>query len=269
MVALAKKTQHYQQAVDITINEGEEAYFRVIGTHSVHLTGNYIVPEEDILGSDSDDESESDDEIIDPAMYGLEHLDEISEEDSEDSEDDELDDLDDPRIMEVESDEDEVPKLVKVEKSKAKGNKRPATESDEEKPVTNGTDQKLSKRQAKKLKNNAGQAVASEKEVAKPAKESSKKDSKKGDTPASTGKKVQFAEKLEQGPTGSNAKGAEKKAPRVVSGVTIDDKKSGSGPGAKKGDSVAMRYIGKLQDGKVFDCQYHVSQLSLAAHAYF
>jgi FK506-binding nuclear protein len=150
--------------------------------------------------------------------------------------------------MELGEEEDEPPKLVKVDKSKAKGNKRPAIESDDDKtadaPATNGTGEKLSKRQAKKLKNNAGQAVASENEAAKPTKEQSKKDAKK----------VQFAEKLEQGPTGSNAKGTEKKGPRVVSGVTIDDKKVGSGPGAKKGDSVAMRYIGKLQDGKVFDC---------------
>ena len=35
--------------------------------------------------------------------------------------------------------------------------------------------------------------------------------------------------------------------------MTIDDKKLGTGPAAKKGDRVGMRYIGKLKDGKVFD----------------
>jgi hypothetical protein len=39
-----------------------------------------------------------------------------------------------------------------------------------------------------------------------------------------------------------------------VKGVTVDDKKLGTGPAAKKGDRVSMRYIGKLTDGKVFDC---------------
>ena len=44
-------------------------------------------------------------------------------------------------------------------------------------------------------------------------------------------------------------------AVRKVDGVTIDERKSGKGPAAKKGSRVSMRYIGKLQDGKVFDCK--------------
>jgi len=36
-------------------------------------------------------------------------------------------------------------------------------------------------------------------------------------------------------------------------GVKVKDVKAGSGPGAQKGQSVKMRYIGKLTDGKVFD----------------
>ena len=60
------------------------------------------------------------------------------------------------------------------------------------------------------------------------------------------------------GPTGSEApKAAEKKketlGPRLVDGIKIDDKKIGTGPGATKGDRLSMRYIGKLEDGKVFD----------------
>jgi FK506-binding nuclear protein len=33
----------------------------------------------------------------------------------------------------------------------------------------------------------------------------------------------------------------------------VDDKKTGTGPAAKKGDKVNMRYIGKLKDGKMFN----------------
>lgn len=45
---------------------------------------------------------------------------------------------------------------------------------------------------------------------------------------------------------------------KTVNGVTIDDKKLGTGPAAKKGDKVSMRYIGKLEkDKKVFDCKSH------------
>jgi FK506-binding nuclear protein len=39
----------------------------------------------------------------------------------------------------------------------------------------------------------------------------------------------------------------------VAGGVTIQDHKIGKGPMAKKGDTVRMRYIGKLTNGKVFD----------------
>jgi FK506-binding nuclear protein len=42
---------------------------------------------------------------------------------------------------------------------------------------------------------------------------------------------------------------------KEVQGVKIDDKKLGKGPAAKSGNTVAMRYIGKFEDGKVFDCK--------------
>ncbi len=51
---------------------------------------------------------------------------------------------------------------------------------------------------------------------------------------------------------------AEKPKPKaetkeVTGGVKLTDHKVGSGPQAKKGDTVSMRYVGKLQNGKVFD----------------
>lgn len=116
---------------------------------------------------------------------------------------------------------------------------------------------KLSKKQLKKQKKNNGEAAAKPEEAKK---EEAAKD-------AST-KKVQFAKNLELGPTGSAdkskketvtpAKDNKKKAElgvKVINGVKIDDKKLGSGPAAKSGDRVGMRYIGKLVDGKVFDCK--------------
>jgi FK506-binding nuclear protein len=252
--------QNYQQPLDITIGEGERVYFKVSGTHTIYLTGNYVIPVDDSPREMYDD-GEDDEYDLSP--------DEDELDDGEES--DELDDMDDPRITEVDSDEEEAPKLVKADK-KGK-NKRAAEESDEEavgldeimtkslKPEING-ETKLSKKQQKKLKNNAGEAV--------PA--AAKKDA---ESPAS--KKVQFAKNLEQGPTGTkaDAKTADKKPEaakaaekgkaalgvKTVNGVKIDDKKLGSGPAAKKGNRVGMRYIGKLDDGKVFDCK---DQLILA-----
>lgn len=110
---------------------------------------------------------------------------------------------------------------------------------------------KLSKKQQKKLKANNGKAVEAVAE-----------------TPESK-KKVQFAKPIEQGPTNSQKdskktpeKSAEKKAAapvaaspakKVVNGVTVEDKKAGTGPIAKNGAKLGMRYIGKLNNGKVFD----------------
>lgn len=135
-----------------------------------------------------------------------------------------------------------MPKLVEAKKGKNKRAAEDAAEGLDELIAKEGKeDSKLSKKQAKKLKNNEGKAVAAEK-----------------DTPKSE-KKVQFAKNLEQGPTGSPAEKGKKAAAtggvRVVQNVKIDDRKVGSGRTAKGGDKVGMRYIGKLENGKVFDCK--------------
>ncbi|KAK4097915.1 hypothetical protein N658DRAFT_488815 [Parathielavia hyrcaniae] len=225
----------YQQPIDITIGEGEKIFFSVKGTHSVFLTGNYVVPQDE---EDDDDEEESDDEYDLPP--GLE------DEDSDDMSD-ELDNVDGAaRVEEIDTDEEEeAPKLVPAKKGK---NKRPADEEAENLDEMMARDEKkLSKKQQKKLKNNQGEAVAAE--------------AKAKESPAAKGdKKVQFAKNLEQGPTGPAKDKAESKADKkgalgvkVVQGVTIDDRKLGTGRTVKNGDRVGMRYIGKLQNGKVFD----------------
>lgn len=244
-------SQHYQQPLDITVREGEEVYLCVTGTHDIYVTGNYVAfPDED-----SEDEDEDD---------GLEQLgydigsdeDELDIDEMDEDESDDLDDLEDPRITEVDSEE-EAPKLVAADK---KGSKKRAAEEvslDDLIAQTNG-DEKVSKKQAKKLKKNDGQAAAG---AAEPAKKADKP-AEKAEAPSSDKKKVQFAKNLELGPTGSpkveqkaEAKKEVAKGPRNVSGVTIDDKKEGKGKAAKKGDRVEMRYIGKLKNGKVFDCE--------------
>lgn len=230
--------QHYQQPIDLTIGAGEKAFFINSGTHTVYLTGNYVIDE----GHDHSDDEDSDEDDYDypPGMEDL-----IGDE----SEDDELDNIGGAgRVEEVDTDEEEAPKLVDTKKGK---NKRAAAdEADGLDELIAKEEPKLSKKQAKKLKNNEGKAVAA---VEK-------------DTPKSE-KKVQFAKNLEQGPTASPAekakqgdkadKGDKAKKPAVRSekGVQIDDRKVGTGRTAKPGDKVGMRYIGKLENGKVFDCK--------------
>ncbi|KAF4455078.1 FK506-binding protein 4 [Fusarium austroafricanum] len=216
--------RNYQQPLDITVNHGEKVFFVVTGTHTIYLTGNYIMDDDE-----DEDEDDEDDDDYDLSPDELEYA--LNGEESDES--DELDGVEDPRVQEIESDE-EAPKLVPVQKGK---NKRAAEEAPEGlDELISKDDTKLSKKQQKKLKNNKGEAVAAEE----------KKDAKK----------VQFAKNLEQGPTGSAEKAKQGKAAtgvKVVQGVTIDDRTIGNGRTVKNGDTVGVRYIGKLQNGKQFD----------------
>ncbi|KAM0353986.1 hypothetical protein ACHAPY_001339 [Fusarium culmorum] len=219
--------RNYQQPLDITVNHGEKVFFVVTGSHTIYLTGNYIM-DDDEDDEDSEDEDEYD-LSPDELEYGLEG-------DDSDASDD-LDGLEDPRVEEIDTDEEEAPKLVAANKGK---NKRAAEETAGLDELITKEDAKLSKKQQKKLKNNKGEAVAAEE----------KKDAKK----------VQFAKNLEQGPTGSTTekpKQAKDSKPatgvKVVQGVTIDDRTVGNGRTVKSGDTVGVRYIGKLQNGKQFD----------------
>ena len=273
--------QNYQQPLDITIPEDQRAYFKVSGTHAIYLTGNYVIPADEGQGhksrrfEDDDDDSEYD---MSPDDDELELIDE--------DESDELDNMKDPRITEVGSDdEEEPPKLITKDEPTKKGkNKRAHEDSSEVEPTAvnlddmikkslkptesaaNGASKeepKLSKKQLKKLKNNAGKAV----EAAIENKNVKKDDvAKKEDENPKGDKKVQFAKNLEQGPSASpstlneTAKDDEKPkatlGKKIISGITIDDKKLGKGPVAKKGSKVSMRYIGKLKNSKVFDCKF-------------
>ncbi|KAI1329637.1 hypothetical protein F5Y16DRAFT_91591 [Xylariaceae sp. FL0255] len=223
--------RNYQQTLDITIGPEEEVFFIVKGTHSIHLTGNYLV---DMDEASDDDDDDDDDEYNLPE--GIEGIDEYDSDEA-----DELDDLEDPRITEVDSDEEDEEEKAPTKKGKNKRLAEDEAESLDDLIAKEET--KLSKKQQKKLKNNKGEAITQEVKV-----EAAKDASAKGD------KKVQFAKNLEQGPTGSAA--AEKGATlgvKVVQGVTVDDRKIGNGRVVKKGNKVEVRYIGKLADGKVFD----------------
>lgn len=250
------------------------------------MTGNYVVPQDNGHNHDHelyDGEDEEDSYDMSPDEDELE----------DDEESDDLDALEDPRITELASEqEEEAPKLIKKDEPVQKGKNKRAREnsSDTEAPaaslddimakslkpaepttngITNG-EPKLSKKQLKKMKNNAGKAVeaaAEEKDVIKEDAPADAKDS----SAQKADKKVQFAKNLEQGPavspstTKSDTDKTKKESKKdegkpeaslgikVVQGVKIDDKKLGTGPAAKKGSKVGMRYIGKLKDGKVFD----------------
>lgn len=219
-----------------------------------------------------DDEDAENQEGLDALarLMGRDDADIDDESEEDDEEEDDLDDLEDPRIAEIEEEE-EAPKLVKASAAPKKGkNKRPAEDEDEDEDDMD-TDilkkilkpeepkEKLTRSQKKKLKNNAGEAVpataGAEKDKSTAAKGDKPKETPNKDSPAN-GKKVQFAKDLEQGPTPSKNGTPAKSTTRNVEGVTIDDRKTGQGKQAKKGDRVQLRYIGKTKDGKQFDGEF-------------
>lgn len=223
---------------------------------------------------DSDEEDEYDLSPNEDELDGM----------SDDESVDELDDLEDPRIMEMEDEDEEAPALVKAESKKAASKKAlpskkraavdsadedgattsaetldamMAKEADKVAPTTNGEQQQLSKKQLKKLKKNNGEAATA------PGMEKVEKKTSETETPSSakSEKKVAFANELVQGPTptkdAAGDKTADKSKPtlgtKTVQGIIIDDRKLGAGQAAKNGDRVGLRYIGKLENGKVFD----------------
>lgn len=101
----------------------------------------------------------------------------------------------------------------------------------EEKPVEKKRKAELPEKQQKKPK------VENKENVAEKKKEKKAEEKKE--------KKVE-----EKKPEEKSAEPAEKTLP---SGLVMKDTKVGNGAKAKPGKKVAVRYIGKLQNGKVFD----------------
>ncbi|KAG9104375.1 peptidylprolyl isomerase fpr4 [Ceratobasidium sp. 370] len=220
-----------QLPLDLILPEGEEIEFVVTGKNPVHLYGNYIVQG----GNSDEDEDEDEDE------YDLEDAPSDVEVD--------LDELDDV--------EEDSARFEEIEASPPKSVKR-AREDEEmgDVSVASGVDtsvmSKKEKKRAKKLKNEAGKAapaptttttttVAATTTTVAPA---NGKDSKPIEKEKKEGKKDGEKKK----------KDLASHEPRTLAGgVTIEDKKVGTGPVAKAGKKIGMRYIGRLKNGKVFD----------------
>lgn len=137
------------------------------------------------------------------------------------------------RLCRQTQDTPESPKKVAESKSKKRAREADSDEADTPKLS------KAERKKLKKLKAEGGEAVpaTAEDDVAVPKKEK-KKDKKKTD---------------KSGETGGDQKAPAGTMRELEGGVKIKDVKLGTGPAAKKGDTIAMRYIGKLENGDVFD----------------
>ncbi|KAG8704857.1 peptidylprolyl isomerase fpr4 [Ceratobasidium sp. 395] len=224
-----------QQPLDLVLPEGEEIEFVVTGKNPIHLYGNYISQDGPGANDDSDeDEDEYDlDDIPSDVELGL----------------DELEDLegDSARFEEIET---APPKSVK----RAREEEDVADVSMASGVDTTGMTKKEKKR-AKKLKNEAGKAAPA---PAATATTTTIAATTTTVTPAN-GKDAKPAEKKdkkEENKKEGKKDGEKKKKhePKTLpGGVIIEDKTIGTGPAAKAGKKIGMRYIGRLKNGKVFD----------------
>ncbi|KAG2015678.1 peptidylprolyl isomerase, variant 2 [Coprinopsis cinerea AmutBmut pab1-1] len=114
-------------------------------------------------------------------------------------------------------------RFEEIEEPAPKSAKRSRDSEAEEAP-------KAKDKKSKKLKAEDGKAVPVEATAEKADKKEKKKEKKEKDTKTK----------------GSNVK-------ELAGGLKIQDSKVGEGPEAKKGSKVSVRYIGKLENGKVFD----------------
>lgn len=258
-----------QVTVDLHFSVDDDVRFSISGDNAVEIMGNYLSPGRFDDDPDSDEliDSEDDEEIDSDELEMLEgdsddEEGEIDEDDivleldsDEEEEDDE--DMEDDRIEVV---EEEVPPAKAV--SKVNGKKRTAEQAevsmdeDATAPVTDaelaviaeemGMDiSKLTKNQRKKLNKRlrADDDSAAETSTASIAQEQAAVVTKEAGKPA----KVAAKETVKK-----DGKPTSKKV-TLPSGVIIEDVKVGTGPQAKAGNRLGMRYVGRLQNGKQFD----------------
>ncbi|EJD35050.1 hypothetical protein AURDEDRAFT_188848 [Auricularia subglabra TFB-10046 SS5] len=215
-----------QTKLDVTFVVGQQLEFTVSGSNSVFLLGNYIDQEpndEPPFGDDYDD-------LSDEEGYRLEDVSSDVEMDAADLAGLDDDDSSDARIEEAPG---------KPEgKKKRKRESDADADADEETPDLSKLSKNQRKKLAKKLKGEDGDAVPVGEDKPTPKKDRSEK--KEKSDKAEKKEKSDKAEKKEETRT-------------LANGLGVRDAKPGAGPGAKKGQRLSMRYIGKLQNGKVFD----------------
>ncbi|KDR75777.1 hypothetical protein GALMADRAFT_248463 [Galerina marginata CBS 339.88] len=210
-------------SINITLDADSEFTIQVTGKNKVYLSGNYIrqlddqEPQSD--GSDSEGAYDLEEDAYDLREVSSDvemHPDDLADLESDAS-----------RFEEVE--EGESPKTAK--------RPRESDIADETKPES------ASKKKNKKLKTDEGNALPAPVEEEKKDKKKKDKKDKKDKTPT-----IETKEKKDD--KGEKTPSAKK---TVAGGIIIQDAKIGTGPMAKKGNAVRMRYIGKLTNGKEFD----------------
>ncbi|EJU03957.1 hypothetical protein DACRYDRAFT_20679 [Dacryopinax primogenitus] len=207
------------QNVNLVLTTSEEpVMLEVTGENTVYLSGNYI--EQEMPHNDHIDDLEDDFDLNDvPSDVELDE-----------------DEMDAVLNGEMDEDEDEEmegePKIEEITASAEKPSKKRAREEEELSPAKPAEgEKKLSKAEKKRLNKKQKGADGEAKAAPEPEPKAN------GKAAAAEGKESTL-----------------KKIIELPGGVKIQDMKLGTGPHAKAGKKVGMRYIGKLQsNNKVFD----------------
>ncbi|KAF8638029.1 hypothetical protein AX16_010661 [Volvariella volvacea WC 439] len=222
-----------QTTTNLVLSASQKYSFKLSGKNTIYLTGNYIVQG----GFDNPPDDDSD---LSMNEYGFD----------DDDSDVELDD------EELESDASRFEEIVEEGPKKAK-RARPSDDMDvDDKKET----------APKKQKNTDGKAVPSAGDVESKKNEKNeehrekekdvKREKKEKKEKAVDGneKKENNADNAEKNEKSADKGSLKKRVERELpGGLKITDHKVGTGPAAKKGNTISVRYIGKLPNGKVFD----------------
>jgi len=249
VIAILTPGKTEQVSVSITVpEEAEVVEFTVSGKNKVHLVGHYFTQEfdEDPYGTD---EYDSEDESIDSDLAGG------SDDDSDidmsallangddDSDDDSarFEEIPELKAEKAVKKADKAEKTAEAATKKAdaaavKSLKRPADDEADESADLSGLSKNQRKKLAKKMKKDGGEAAPAAAAAPAPA--------------AAPAAKKDAAQKKKPEPQ------------TLAGGLVIEDAKLGDGPVARAGKKVSMRYIGKLQNGKVFDSNTKGSPLT-------
>ncbi|KAI8802870.1 hypothetical protein BJ742DRAFT_831741 [Cladochytrium replicatum] len=216
------------QPLEIYFSEGEEISLQAVGDAAVHLTGFHYVDTALMDGTRRTSNNSL------PHNIGGDDMDDEGEED-EDDEDEEG----------AEYDEELLAKLVNGEAMEEDDDEDDEDEAEVEVAPKAGSKRKNGEKEpsAKKVKFEIDKAAAKQ-EAPKEQKQKEKKQEKKEQQAAKESKKE-----------GDNVR-------TLPSGLVVEDVETGNGPKAKKGSTVAVRYIGKLSNGKVFDSNVKGQPLS-------
>ncbi|CAO3689659.1 unnamed protein product [Umbelopsis ramanniana] len=252
--------KHEQQTLDHTFVEGEEVTFMATGKNAVHLTGNYVPDQEE-----ADDEMEIPPELAALAarMRAAEQVDDMDDDDTEEVDANPLTKLLNPSSEMLESDEED-------DDYEAGDSDEDEEDEDEEGDV----DEALAKTVANVIRDVQGESDSeSEEEGSEEDEEDEEEEEDEEDDEDDEEEEIDEMElekqilsknkrsgnQLPSAPEPKKQK-AEAKSKATSGGVrslsngmTIEDLKIGHGEKAKAGKRVSMRYIGKLENGKVFD----------------